>query len=237
MSIMNIRNVIAATVAALVSTLQLHAQELEIDLLKKTQLKPWITNIFIYGAGSRVNHGNLWTASNTHYGNNDTFGKYSDIGAGVEAYRDNGWFQFSGTIGYKYQNYNYDKKLFSHSGIDSHWLSTDIKTEIAYFGAGLKSDIFLRSIIRNNNNFDYNGIYPDCFNNMTLCWYGAMHVRFTRLKAEVRIGSYIVPHLNAAKISYYNLIPTHIDRLYFEIRMSFRIFTTGSPFSSSSSIL
>lgn len=232
MSIMNTRKLIATAVLAFLATLQLHAQSPEVAELKTTQIKPMITNIFVYGAGGREEHGNLWTAANSSGINKYTYGKYSDIGAGVEIYRDSGWLQVSGSLGYKYQNYGYDKKFISDSGIDSHWLSTEIKAEVSYLGTGLKSDIFLHSNTRSTNNFDHNGIYPDCFNHMTLCWFFAMQVQFTRLKVEARWGTYIVPHINPSKIAYYNLSTTHIDGWYFEVKLSFRIFTTGSPFNA-----
>lgn len=229
---MNTRKFIATAALAFFATLQLHAQEPDVAELKMTQTKPMITNIFVYGAGGREEHGNLWTAANSLRNSKDIYGKYSDIGAGVELYREDGWLQFSGSLGYKYQNYSYDKKLIGDSGIDSHWLSTDLKAEFCYCGVGIKSDVYLNSRTRSSNNFDHNGIYPDCFNHMTLCWFFAMQAQFTRLKVEARYGTYIVPHINPSKIAYYNLSTTHVDGLYFEVKLSFRIFTTGSPFNA-----
>lgn len=229
---MNTRKFIATAVLAFFATLQLHAQESDVAELKMTQTKPMITNVFVYGAGGREEHGNWWTAANSLYNGKDIYGKYSDIGAGVEIYRGKGWLQVSGSLGYKYQNYGYDKKFISDSGIDSHWLSTEIKAEVSYLGTGFKSDIFLHSNTRSTNNFDHNGIYPDCFNPMTLCWFIAMQAQFTRLKVEGRCGTYIVPHINPSKIAYYNLSNTNVDGLYLEVKLSFRIFTTGSPFNA-----
>ena len=233
MFIMSIRKIIATVVLVFISSLQLKAQSPSIEDLKTTRIKPLITNVFVYGTGGRETHENLWTAVNSSLTNGkDTYGKYSDIGAGVEIYKENGWFQFNGSLGYKYLNYGYDKKFISDSGIDSHWLSTDLKAEVYYGGVGIKSDIFLHSRTRSTNNFDHNGIYPSCFNPMTLCWFFAMQAQFTRLKVEARCGTYIIPHINPSKIAYYNLSTTYVEGWYFEVKLSLRIFTTGSPFNA-----
>ncbi len=207
---------------------RLHAQEV-VRPMTETQIKPILTNVFVYAAGSRVEHGNMWTANNTVFDKKYLYGKYMDLGAGVELYRAGGFLQYNGSLGYKYQFYDYNKGLFGAAGVDSHWLSADVKVESMYFGAGIKSDVYLGSKIKNRDNFSFNGIYPDSFNPMSLCWYAALHFRFTRLKFEARLGSYIVPPLSPQKISYYNITKTHIEALYFEMRLSCRIFTSGEP--------
>lgn len=232
------RKILASSIIVLLPMLHLQAQEVKITCIKKTTTKPLITNIFLYGAGSRESHSNMWTASNTVSSSTKTYyGKYTDFGLGTDFYFGEGWVHFVGALGYKYKNYSYDKTLVRNSGIDSHWVSTDLKVETLNFGLGIQSDTFIKSKTHNKDHFAYNGIYPDCFNAMTLCWYFALHARFNQLKAEARIGSYIIPPLNPSKIAYYNLTNTHINGLYIEIRLNFRIFTTGSPFSSQPSII
>lgn len=211
------------------STNYTYAQEFKIKHIEQSLTSPRLTNLYIYAAGNREKFSNMWTANNTLYNSKNTYGKYVDVGVGIEMYKEKGLFQFCGSLGYKYETYSYDKSIFSDQGIDTHWLSADIKAEIPFFGAGMKSDIFLISKIRQKNNFSYNGINPECFNNISLCWYAALHIRFTNVKIEARLGTYIVPHLNPSKIAYYNSTTTHIDALYFEFKLSYRIFTTGTP--------
>ena len=210
------------------------AQELKINPIKQSRINPIITNVYLYAAGGREHHSNLWTSNNTVYSNNHVYGKYVDMGAGVEIYKEKGLLQYCGTLGYKYQSYSYDKKLLDGYGVDTHWLSADIKAEILYVGTGFKTDFFLDAKIKNDDKFTYNGIYPECFNDISLCWYFALHLRFTRLKLEARIGTYIIPHLNANKITYHNMSKTHVDGLYFEFRLNYRIFTTGRPHNAPS---
>ena len=86
--------------------------------------------------------------------------------------------------------------------------------------------------IKNNDHFSYEGLYSDCFNHISFCYYVGFNVRFTRLKLEARIGSYLVPQFSPEKISYHNMTKTHVDGSYFEIRVYYRIFTTGKVHSS-----
>lgn len=135
--------------------------------------------------------------------------------------------RLGGYFGYKYEVYGYNKGFSDNSGVYSHWLSADMNVSYANFGAGIRSDIFLTSKIKNNDHFTYEGLYSECFNPITLCFYGSLNLRFTNFKLEARLGSYLIPQFNPDKISYYNLKATHVEGLYFELKLHYRIFTTG----------
>lgn len=211
----------------LVCTLPLKAQDVKVIPVRPSRIKPLHASVGVYAAGSRICHESLTTANNTRYNYQPTYGKYVDAGVTAELCRNRGIFQYIGSVGYKYNVYNYSKSMIGDSGVDSHWISTDLKAEVSYVGLGVQSDIHLFSKVRNNDYFSYNGLYPETFNSATLCWYLSGQLRFTRLKLEARVGSYIIPHLNPNKIAYYNLTDTTVNNLYFECRLSYRIFTTG----------
>lgn len=213
----------------LISVAKLNAQQMEIISIGRSRIKPVFTDIFLYVSGSREKLPLLSTSNNNGINKKDTYSKYINLGTGVEIYRKPGIFQFSSYLGYKYESLSYVKNLFTNERVDCHWVSTDIKAEVSYLGLGIKSDFFINSKVRNNDNFSYNGIYPDCFNRVSLCAYFSAQIRFTKLKFEACIGSYIVPHINPDKIAYYNLTNASVNGLYLDFRINYRIFTTGDP--------
>lgn len=217
------------TFLLLTSVAELNAQQLEIFSVRQSSTKPILTDIYLYVSGSREDQSLLYTSNNNIHNNKNTYSKYVDFGTGIEIYRNPSIFQFFGYFGYKYESLSYDKSIFVSEGVDSHWLSTDIKAEISCLGIGIKTDYFINSKVQNSDNFSYNGIYSDCFNKVSVCSYLAVQIRFTRLKFEVRIGPYIVPHINPDKIAYYNLTKSSVNGLYLDFRISYRIFTTGDP--------
>ena len=211
---------------------KLSAQESVVTPLSQSTLNPIQADIFVYAAGGTSKNGNLWTATN-YINDKDVYGTFVDLGLKAELYKQklNG-IRLGTSFGYKYQVYAYDKSLSGNSGVYSHWLTADLDFCLSYFNAGFKSDIFLSSKIKNNDHFSYEGLYSDCFNHISFCYYVGLNVRFTRLKLEARIGSYLVPQFSPEKISYHNMTKTHVDGSFFEIRVYYRIFTTGKVHSS-----
>lgn len=231
MYIIKNRYFIRATILCLMlitSSVVVSAQDSIVNPLSKSEKKTIHTDVLLYVAGSRNRHGNMWTASNTIYMDNNIYGKYLDIGAEFDFCRDNGTLKFCGLLGYRVETFSFDKRFFANTGIDSHFISADIKAEYLFFGAGLKSDIFLLSRAKDQGDLSYLGYNSNCFNRLSLCAYFSFIIPFSRLKLEVRVGSYVVPHLNPNKISYVNLTKSHVDGLYFEFRLSYKIFTTGN---------
>lgn len=211
---------------------KLLAQESVVTPLSQSTLNPLQADIFVYAAGGTSKNGNLWTATN-YINDKDVYGTFVDLGLKAEFYKQKlKGIRLGTSFGYKYQVYAYDKSLSGNSGVYSHWLTADLDFCLSYFNAGFKSDIFLSSKIKNNDHFSYEGLYSDCFNHISFCYYVGFNVRFTRLKLEARIGSYLVPQFSPEKISYHNMTKTHVDGSYFEIRVYYRFFTTGKVHSS-----
>lgn len=210
----------------------LSAQDNAISPLSQTVLNPLQAELFVYASGGTVRNGNLWTATN-YLKDKDVYGTYLDIGLKAELYKQKLiGIRLGASLGYKYEVYDYDKSLFGNSGVYSHWLTADLDFNLSYFNVGIKSDIFLSSKIKNNDHYSHEGLYSDCFNRMSLCYYVGLNIRFTRLKFEVRVGSYLKPQFSPEKISYHNMTKTHVEGLYLEIRAYYRIFTTGKVYNS-----
>ena len=237
---MSISTTIKHALRAIIFTLVLvtappivNAQQEMVHQLRSSTKKLLQTDVFAYAGGGMINNGNLWLANNnTNAADKDLHGTYLDAGLQTEFFlsgRES--LRLNTALGYKHEVYAYDKRLGS-TGVHTHWLSADLNMTLSYFGAGIRSDIFLNSTIKNNDHFSYEGLYGKCFNPASLCYYASFNIRFTRMKLEARLGSYIKPQLNPDKIAYYNLHKSYVEGLYFEARLQYRLFTTGKVYQS-----
>ena len=186
------------------SSIVTNAQDIVVNPITISNKRSILNDISIYVAGGRENHNSMNLASNNVYINRDVFANYIDIGVDVVFYKENSILRFSSSLGYRLQPYSFDRSLFANTGINSHFIATDIRTEILYFGAGLKSDIFLGSKVKKQDDLSLMGLHSKCFNPMSLCAYYAFFIPFAKFKIEARIGTYIVPHISPKKLAYYN---------------------------------
>lgn len=155
---------------------------------------------------------------------------YTDIGlCGYYNVSDNIGVDVS--MGYKRSRYAYNTGL-SGNGIYAHWLTFDMNVPILYFTAGICSDVFLGSRLKNNDNFTGEGLNKDCFNKITFCYYIGAFFRTTRLKVEIRAGVHKISHENADKIAYYNMMGNYVQNEYLDIRLSYRIYSSGNRLKS-----
>ena len=213
------------------------AQDIEpVRPLRTTTLHPMQYDIFVYAAGSAYTYGNLWTANNnTNKNSQKVKGTYYDIGVGIEAYKRSST-QVSFSLGYKHERFAYTKGFNNASGVNSNWLTTDLNLTWNYLGVGAKSDIFLASSIKNKDHFTYEGLYSECFNRMTFTPYFELGTKVLNFKLAARMYFNVVPMLNVDKIAYYNLHKSHLNEsgLRLEVKVNYRIFTTGQRLKSSS---
>lgn len=198
--------------------------------LAATTLRPVLCDVYLFGSGSYSSHKNLWTANNG-FSAKRTYATFINAGVETEVYRNTNW-RLVGVLGYKYQRYAYDAGLASSEGVFSHWLTADVNLNWTYFCAGMLTDVYLDSYTKNPDHLSYEGLNSRCFNKASLAWYVGASLRFTRMKAEARIGSYIKTQLNPYKIAYYNLHKSEVDRLFWEVRLSYRLFTSGKHYHS-----
>lgn len=201
-----------------------------VQTLQLTKLRPVLFDVWIYGAGSYKTHSNLWTANNRSSMSEHLYDSFADIGVEADIYK-NPLLRLNASAGYKYERYAYDSGLSSSEGVYSHWLSTGLGMSWWYLNAGLLSDIYLGSRIKNNDNFSYEGLYSECFNRASFGYYVGANMSFNRIRVEARIGSYLKPQLNPDKIAQYNLHKTHVNGLYWEVKVAYRLFTSGKHFN------
>lgn len=138
------------------------------------------------------------------------------------------------SLSYKNNHFSYQKGFFQSSGIQSHWLTADLNLSVWYMNVGVASDIFLSSKTTSPDHYSYVGIYSDCFNRASLYSYLGFNIRFTRFQIEGRMCFSHIPQLNPDKISQANLVSTTVDGLFYNIGISYRLFTTGKVHSAPS---
>ena len=212
--------------------------------LRMSQRHPILFDLYIYGSGSYKSHNNLWTATNnlnTSKGNNNkkVYETLANLGIEIEAHKGS-ILWLGASMGYKYGRYAYNSGFSFNEGVQSHWFNTSISANCHLlglnFGIGVVSDIFLGSRIKNNDYFSYEGLNSKCFNHASLGLYFGASVKLNRLKIEGRFGNYFKPQLNPNKIAYYNQHNTHVEGLYWEVKASYRIFTSGKQYSNTLSL-
>lgn len=202
--------------------------------IQQTILKLWRTDVYAYGTRNSYRNSKLWTANNNvGKDNSDCYISFLGLGFGADLYKDRG-FLLEGNIGYSYGSIAYSQKLFPSSNVKTHWMTFDanISHTIIYDGmfyGGVKSSVYLGGSINNADNYSFEGFYDDCFNPATFIPYFGFRLRFQYIKFDVRIGSQVVPFLNTNRIAYHNMHKTYVNRLYFELGLGVRLFSTSNP--------
>lgn len=206
-----------------------------IRVLQTTQRHPTIYNIYLYGAGSYKAHSNLWIATSPESSPKRVYDTFADLGIEAEAHKG-AWFWLGTSLGYKYECYAYEEGFSPNDGVLSHWLTTSVSTNFNImglnYGLGAVSDLFLGSRVKSPDHFSFEGLNSECFNRTSLGLYFCANIRISEIKVEGRIGYYFFPQLNPNKIAYYNQHNTHVDGLYWELKASYRIFTSGAHYNS-----
>lgn len=218
--------------------------------LGETKQKPIIYNLWGYGMGARTKHANLWTANNPSYNSDDLFCTHWDVGlcfeisrcprkisnesnAGLTA-RDvmNVFYSFRAglSLGYRHEAFAFQTSNQERlqPGIVQHRLTIETGLKYVPFTMGLVTDFLLKSDHKDHDDFTHVGLNDDCFNRTTFRWYMGLCLPISFVELEARIGWYIVPQLNTNKFAYYNMGKGIWDGMYWELKLSFRIFTTGS---------
>ena len=212
----------------------MQAQEIQVEPIHRTSVNPIQYELFVYLSGNKMDRGNLWTANNGTYTDDlDLYGTKLETGIGAEFFKtDLNQLRLGSFLGYKRSVYSYERDSFNNSGVYSHFLTMDLNVGLSYFGLGAKTDLFLNSRINNHDHFSYEGLYSDCFNSMNLSLYASLFIRFSKFKLEAKFGSYVIPELNPKKISYHNITKTYVEGLYIEVKLLFRIFTSGKVYEA-----
>ncbi len=204
---------------------RLNAQNVEILPVNPSILSLMQTDVSVYASGGRVDQF-LFRTANDNLKN--LYCRSIGTGMSAEIYPSiANSLRVGCSIGYKNAKYASKKDLLTNAGVASHWVSTNIYAKCSYIGIGLESDAFLHSSIVSNNAYSYEGIYPNCFNKATLSLYANFNLSFTKISLEFRGVFDFVPPISPDKVSYHNLRRTSVQGIYWEMRLIYRIFTTG----------
>lgn len=201
--------------------------KLSVDSLKQTQLNDFQYDFFA-NASRGYNKAMTLIVINNNLYNKGYYSYSSNYNIGL-----NGFVNIGGVVGasfglgYTHERIAEDKGLFGNNGVNANWLNTDIGVTLFWFSAGMCFDVFLGSQVINKDNFYYEGVNENCFNRISSNIYISMLTRLTKLKFEGRLGFYLSPHIDSNKIAYYNMLTSYVAPTYFEIRVSYRIYTTG----------
>lgn len=199
-----------------------------VQSVEASKVKLLTFDFYVYAGGSSNNLGKLWTATNGNRFFNDMYSTSVNGGLGTEVcYR---MLRSSLTLGYKYERIAQDRWFSESDGVYSNWLSVDWNVSYAFGMLGLCTDVYLNGYTKSSDNFKYVGFNKNCFNKASLCLYGGMVLRFHAFRLEARLGIYTQPHLDVNKVAYYNAGKTQLKKGYFEIRIAYRLFTTGNVF-------
>lgn len=207
---------------------------IHISDIQHTRVKLWRLDVYTFGTWSSYKNANLWTANNNiGKDKSDCYLSFIELGVGADLYKDRG-FLLEGNIGYSYGSLAYTRNLFPSSNVKTHWITFDANISHTLlldgmFYGGIKSSVFMGSTISNADNYSFEGFYDDCFNHATFIPYFGFRLRFQYIKFDVRIGSQVVPFLNTNRIAYHNMHKTYVNRLYFELGLGVRLFSTSNP--------
>jgi len=219
----------------MVMTVTVSASVPAVTKLQQSKEPVTIIELFGYASGGFSTKSSLGTANNNTWNkekDKQITNSYLNVGTSLAVCNTKcEWIRLTASLGYTYMVYSYQSLFTATSGVYTHWLSMDVTPTLGWLGlglfVGLKTDVFLASTLKNNDHFSFEGLYPDCFNKAALCFYGGLYYQFRHVKFEWRMGSYVVPQINPQKMAYYNLTNASSTNFYFELRVSYRIFTNG----------
>jgi len=130
-------------------------------------------------------------------------------------------------IGYKYDRIAYQDDRMSHSGFYGHWLTFDANLKIVSVCAGVSVDVLMKQRLDLNDQFNYVGLNTPCINPVVSRWYIGVLGAIPFAELELRFGWCFSPIIDPDKYAYYNLSHFRSYGYYTEIRMAFRLFSTG----------
>lgn len=129
-------------------------------------------------------------------------------------------------VGYKFSHLDFNSSPFVSTGVRTHWLTLDTKYRFLIYEAGLKFGRYINGNTKLVTVSDVTGITPNCYNRFYVAPYIGVAYPFQRLKIEANIGVYAIPMLDADRIAYTNLMKTETNRIFFEVGLSYRLFST-----------
>lgn len=148
-----------------------------------------------------------------------------DFGLAKSEYNDK-VVQLTYCLGYRYYNIALKQDLGTGMGVNTHWLSLEVNFDM-FLNIGLRADFLLFCNTRTSNSWSYESIHKGCFNESSYGIYFGMKFYLPNIIFEPRFGASIKPMINKDKYHYYNGTKYPDFEIYFELRMSVRLFSTG----------
>lgn len=220
------------------SIIKAEVEGVVIKPIKNTTPRKWNTDLYIFGLGSTINNGSLFTSTSQLEPAGTSKGLYNtimDFGLAANFYNNN-LFRYNLGLGYMYSRYGINSGL-RKGGLNSGWVTLDLSAGVQlgyglFINGGLKGNLFLFGTKSPTGSYQYLGLNNDCYNKFSNLWYFGASYNFRFIRLEVKLGSYITPILNANKIAYHNLGSSHVEGFFYEFGVAFRIFTTTSKYRS-----
>lgn len=220
-----------ATVMLAFASQNAFAQQTEkvFNPLKGSKGRLWNYNMYVYAGLSSMKQQSLWTATNDSYADKDMYSSY--VNAGLCNEFGCKMLRTSLSVGYIYERMAQNRWYADNNGVFTKWLTFDWNVSYSFGMVGLATDVFLSGRSKSDDNFKYVGYNEECFNSMSWYWYCGAMFKFFVFRVEARLGTYIVPHLNIDKLSYYNAGKSYLYKEYFEVKIAYRLFTTGKVYN------
>lgn len=198
--------------------------------LTKTDNRRFQYDLFVYAAGGwNTSSAMMLSIYNTNLYNKGIFTDAANAKIGLNGYLNYKSYLGAGfDVGLTHERFSHDKGLFGNNGIYTGWLNADLSFTLLCVSAGINFDFFLGSRTVNKDNFSYEGLPSQCFNKFSCSTYVSLVSSFRKFKLEIRYTSYLIPHINADKVAYYNFMKSYVRTSYLELRVYFRIFTSGN---------
>lgn len=138
---------------------------------------------------------------------------------------------FNVGMGYRAELFSFRTGNEKWQGLIHHCMSWELAARYFMLTAGMSANALIKSGMRNVNDARYAGLQDVCFNRFTLRWFVGIYLPISFVDIELRWGTYIIPQLNPDKFAYYNMSKVRWDSVCWELRLAFRLFTTGNKFN------
>lgn len=196
--------------------------------IKSSKSAMFTYNTLIYAGGSIMDLGSIYTSTNNSDNFKRIYSSYINVGVYNELWYDK--YRLCLSAGFMSERLSTNMFYSENGGVYLKWISADFNIVRDCVMLGVSTDLLLDCYSKSTDDFTYVGYNTECFNNASFYWYFGAMFRLYVFRIEGRLGSYLIPHIDINKLAYYNSTKTSVDELYFEIRVAYRIFTTGKIF-------
>lgn len=204
------------------------AQQEVVRPLDNRETSPLSMDLLLYTDATRYYMSGIGTAGIPYLSSpikREMYEVCGDLGFRSDIYHIGQIFHTSFFVGLRYGHLYYKDERNINAGVHALWINAGIEERLSYFIAGIRSDLFLNSYTRSYDNYTYLGIPPKCFSPIDANYYFGGCIQTEVFRFDMKIVFYLIPQINPTRLAYYNLEYSNISSWYFEIGLSYRIFT------------